>query len=65
MSEKKERPSPDSPEPQTLRDYLANALVPHLMPYSNTLLEVQAQFAQFANTVTATMEELNLSLIHI
>lgn len=62
MNEKKEKPSLGSAEPQTLRDYLANGLVPYLMPYSDTLLEVQAQFAHFANTVTATMEELNRRL---
>ncbi len=64
MSQIEETSSPilSEAERRTLRDHLASALVPYLMPYSDTLLEVQAQFAQFANTVTATMEELNKRL---
>ena len=62
MNEKKENQSPGSSEPQTLRDYLANAVVPYLMPYADGLSEIQGQFAQFAKTVNATMEELNRRL---
>ena len=49
----------NQPEPRTLREYLANTLAPSLMPYSDTIREVQAQFAQYAKTFAVAMDELN------
>jgi hypothetical protein len=46
-------------EPRALRKDLADALAPYLMPYSDGLLEVQAQFTQYARTFAVAMEELN------
>ena len=44
-------PTPSVAESRTLRKYLADALVPSLMPHSDALREVQAQFAQFAKSL--------------
>jgi hypothetical protein len=46
-------------EPRTLREYLADTLVPSLMPYSDALREMQSQFAQYARTFAVAMDELN------
>ncbi len=60
MTEKKDKPSPEPPkrEPQTLREELENSLVEYLMPYSDTLIQVQERFTQFAVTVGAGLVEL-------
>lgn len=61
MNEKKDNSSPESPErePQTLQEFLANALVPYMMPYSETLLEIQSQMAKFARAIHETFVELD------
>jgi hypothetical protein len=51
-------PVPSEVEPRTLQEYLAAALVPLLEPYSEALLEVQAQFAK----TFAAIDDLNQRL---
>jgi len=52
-------PLPIGVETRTLNEYLANALVSHLEPYSAALMEVQTRFEQFARTFAVGMDELN------
>jgi hypothetical protein len=61
MSQIEETSSPilSEAERRTLREHLAGTLVSSLMPHSDALREVQAQFAQYAKTFAVALDELN------